>query len=71
MPEITLEDADRASAIWAMADELRYADGTLKLAGRGHYRDRYALTDGEWLITHSQLTRLWVQKPKQNDLEIR
>ncbi len=56
--EIHVTDDERATAIWAMSDELRDREGRLILAGRGHYHDKYRRVAGEWLITASRLTRL-------------
>lgn len=56
--EIVVIAPDRAEAIWAMSDELRDRRGRLILAGRGHYEDRYRLTDDGWRIAFSRLTRL-------------
>jgi hypothetical protein len=57
-PEITILSPDRASAIWAMSDELRDHQGRLILAGHGHYEDTYRRTAEGWRIATSRLTRL-------------
>lgn len=61
MPELEITGSNHASGIWAMADELRSADGSLILAGRGHYHDDYRREDGAWRISYSRLTRLHIQ----------
>ncbi|WP_157220693.1 nuclear transport factor 2 family protein [Flavisphingomonas formosensis] len=58
MPEIELVDETHATGIWAMADELRAPDGTLILAGRGHYHDRYERLPHGWAIVRSGIVRL-------------
>ncbi|MBA2933749.1 nuclear transport factor 2 family protein [Sphingomonas sp. CGMCC 1.13654] len=58
MPEIDVIDESHATGIWAMSDELRAPDGTLLLAGRGHYHETYIrLADG-WAIASSGIHRL-------------
>jgi len=63
-PIIEFTSATSASVIWAMEDHLwknpdfpdaipcNYAHGC------GHYLETYKLLDGEWLISHIELTRL-------------
>lgn len=62
MPELALTGPDSATGIWAMADELRSREGTLLLAGRGHYHDEYRREEGIWRITYSRLTRLHITR---------
>lgn len=56
MPEITMQGANRASAIWAMEDQI-YAP-SYQLHGHGHYIDEYREEAGQWLISRTRLTRL-------------
>ena len=56
MPEIAVQDAERATAIWAMEDIVQTPD--YDLHGYGHYSDEYRRVDGKWRISHTRLTRL-------------
>ena len=63
MPEIEIEEPNRATAIWAMTDaryfpldEERAPAATL--IGAGHYHESYIRCDGRWLIDRLSLTRL-------------
>jgi hypothetical protein len=56
--EIEVTGPDDATALWAMSDELRDPQGSLILAGHGHYDDRYRRTGEGWRIAFSRLTRL-------------
>jgi uncharacterized protein (TIGR02246 family) len=58
MPEIEVSGAT-ATGIWAMEDNLRFADGS-ELRGYGHYHETYQKHDGTWRIASSKLTRLRV-----------
>jgi hypothetical protein len=61
MPEIEIISDTTASAIWAMSDRLRFADGPIaELIGFGHYHENYHRTDGMWKISRLRLTRLRV-----------
>ncbi len=55
-PEIAFEDADHASAIWAMEDIVQTPE--YDLHGYGHYSDEYRRVDGHWRISRTRLTRL-------------
>jgi uncharacterized protein (TIGR02246 family) len=57
MPEITLTSPTTAAGIWALHDEIVWADGT-RMQGDGHYHETYELAEGEWRISSSTLTRL-------------
>jgi hypothetical protein len=63
-PEITFESRERASAVWAMQDRLFFPSGVEgiagagRIAGAGHYHERYRLEDGRWLFERVRLTRL-------------
>ena len=57
MPEITLTSGNTASGIWALHDEIVWADGT-RMQGDGHYHETYAKAGDGWLIASSTLTRL-------------
>jgi hypothetical protein len=61
--EITVDDADHASAIWAMQDIIEWTDrhpreGWKAITGRGHYHETYRREDGQWRIATLTLTRL-------------
>lgn len=56
MPEISFEDENHASGIWAMEDIVERPD--FLLHGFGHYHERYRREDGVWRISHVRLTRL-------------
>ena len=63
-PEITIVSATSATAIWAMEDDLRWAQGSAApiqtLHGYGHYHETYCRIDGQWRIKTLKLTRLRV-----------
>lgn len=62
MPEIEIQDAENATAIWAMSDILRFPEGPLaELRGWGHYHDTYVCKNGHWQVSRVRLTRLAVQ----------
>jgi len=56
MPEIEILDADRATGIWAMFDQVDLPG--LVLRGFGHYHDEYVRSGARWRIHRSRLTRL-------------
>lgn len=61
MPEITVESADNASAIWAMTDRLLLPDSPVReIVGYGHYHETYRKVAGSWRIATLKLTRLRV-----------
>lgn len=66
MPEITVEDQDRAHGIWAMEDWLWPAETSAlpfrRLHGWGHYHETYRRIGGEWKIASIRLTRLRVEQ---------
>lgn len=57
MPMISLETDERATGVWAMEDQLFYADGA-RMTGYGHYHEEYRRVDGRWRIAKCKLTRL-------------
>lgn len=63
MPEIELDGPDRASGVWAMADE-RYFEADdpsapfASAVGSGHYHETYVRTPGGWRVASLRLTRL-------------
>ncbi|MCP1470409.1 hypothetical protein J3E64_002097 [Sphingobium sp. OAS761] len=65
MPEITVEDTDNASGIWAMEDWVWPNAGSplpfAWLHGWGHYYERYCRVGGAWKIASIRLTRLRVE----------
>jgi hypothetical protein len=65
MPDITIEDDNRAHGIWAMEDKLWVAEGNALpfrfLHGYGHYHEDYVCQDGQWRIQRIRLTRLHVE----------
>ncbi|MQY28734.1 nuclear transport factor 2 family protein [Nocardia aurantia] len=56
-PEIELTSATTATGVWAMADLVRWADGS-QLTGYGHYHETYRKDGNGWRIASSALTRL-------------
>lgn len=68
MPEVTIETADAASAIWAMDDCLIFPDrddtpgGMAMLRGYGHYHETYVRRGGEWSIHTLRLTRIRLER---------
>jgi hypothetical protein len=57
MPIITASAPDQASGIWAMEDNLFWADGA-RLVGYGHYEEEYRRVGGRWHIARLRLIRL-------------
>jgi uncharacterized protein (TIGR02246 family) len=57
MPEIQLNSPTTATGIWAMQDIIVWPNGT-RFEGYGHYHEVYEVTDSEWRIKSSTLTRL-------------
>lgn len=55
-PQIDLTSDTTASAVWTMQDRLSIA-GLVTIHGYGHYADNYEKVNGQWLVTHSVLTR--------------
>jgi hypothetical protein len=62
MPEIEVASPTAATAIWAMADRLWYAEPSgspyREIHAMGHYHERYVKVADEWLISALRLTRL-------------
>ncbi|MFA7585486.1 MAG: nuclear transport factor 2 family protein [Novosphingobium sp.] len=60
MPEITLETADTARAIWAFEDHIWFPQGSPfhKMHGWGHYHDHYVRTDIGWQVSVMKITRI-------------
>jgi hypothetical protein len=61
--EIDIEDADRATAIWAFTDRMFFPAGGdfAMLTGWGFYHDSYVRRDGRWLLHTTRITRLRVE----------
>jgi len=57
MPEIEVTSETTATGVWAMADVVKWPDGT-ELRGYGHYHEVYEKVHGAWRIRSSKLTRL-------------
>lgn len=60
MDEIEIIDAETATGIWAMEDELWWPEGSpiRYLHGYGHYHEIYRRTADGWRIAEMRLTRL-------------
>jgi len=60
MSEIDFDDADNATGIWAMEDELWWPEGSplRHLHGYGHYHETYRRGPSGWSISSMTLTRL-------------
>lgn len=65
--EILVQDAEHATAIWAMDDYLIFPPGAVHptspmptevVRGWGHYYDRYVKLDGQWRFAQVDLYRL-------------
>lgn len=61
--EITVQDAQNASGIWAMQDVIVWdtahpREGWKSILGRGHYHETYRVEDHAWRIATLTLTRL-------------
>lgn len=63
-PEISITSPTTAEGIWAMEDQLRWAEQSASekaaLHGYGHYHETYRKIDGVWRIQTMRLTRLRV-----------
>lgn len=57
-PIITLESPTSAKVVWAMEDIVKMPG--FYIEGRGHYRERYVVENGEWRIASLHLTRTWL-----------
>jgi hypothetical protein len=66
MPEIEFTGPDSARGIWAMYDYVEWPstdDGRRNgLQGYGHYVEEYRREGGVWLIAHTRLERLRVDR---------
>lgn len=64
MPEIAIHSPDRASAIWAMQDQVFWPENSrnpfsiYRMHGAGHYHETYERHGARWLIATLKLTRL-------------
>jgi len=67
MPEIKIESHDTATGIWAMEDQLVWAesDPVRSTHGYGHYHERYRRTPEGWQIARMLLTRLRVDRERR------
>ncbi|KHK89810.1 nuclear transport factor 2 family protein [Novosphingobium malaysiense] len=61
-PEITVQDAEHASGIWAMEDIIRNGANQPRhsLHAYGHYHETYLKTESGWQIAEMRLTRLYI-----------
>jgi hypothetical protein len=55
MPEIHIENAERATGIWSMEDRLRWPDRYFH--GFGHYHEQYLRGHHGWRIHYCRLIR--------------
>ena len=58
-PILEILSPTSARGVWAMEDIVRTPDFLLE--GRGHYRESYAIEDGQWRIATLHLTRIWLR----------
>jgi len=67
-PEITIETADSASAIWPLNDILSWERGGKRhwYRGYGHYHQRYVRKEGRWFISEHKLTRLFTERGSED-----
>lgn len=62
MPEIDVLDAQHATGVWAMSDQLIFPAGPLaELRGSGHYCESDACGEGQWRISRLRLNRISVR----------
>jgi hypothetical protein len=66
-PEITLVDADTATAIWALEDCVIDTDHEIQISGAAFYHDRYRKQGGVWLIEHTGYERVFEQIESRRD----
>jgi uncharacterized protein (TIGR02246 family) len=66
MPEIELTSETTANGVWAMADIVKWPDGT-ELHGYGHYHETYEKVGDRWRIRTSKLTRLRMELTAATD----
>lgn len=66
MPEIEIIDDTTARALWAMENDLQWAqesfNGILKLHGSGHHIDEYRKVEGVWRISSMKQSQIHVLK---------
>ena len=60
LPEITLIDATRAKSTWGLHDLVKTTNTIFN--GFGHIHQEYLKIDGEWKITRSHTSRLFVEE---------
>ena len=58
MPELALLGSGTARGVWAMVDIVKLGDG---FTGYGHYHDEYRKEEGQWRVSRSRLTRLYIE----------
>jgi hypothetical protein len=58
--EISLTGDDEAEGVWAMEDVLVWPKSGYRFRGAGHYWETYRKIAGEWRISSTRLTRLYV-----------
>lgn len=68
-PEITVVNDTEATGVWAMEDNLYWADDTSNMFGArrhfrgfGHYHEKYRKTSAGWRITEMALVRLYMER---------
>ncbi|MFR9675773.1 nuclear transport factor 2 family protein [Streptomyces sp. TR02-1] len=62
MPEVTMTGWHTAEGVWALEDRLEFpGDPAPGIHGAGHYHDKYRYQDGDWRISSTVLTRLFVE----------
>jgi hypothetical protein len=60
LPEITITGPDTAKSTWGIHDLVKTQDCTFN--GYGHIHQDYVKVDGEWKITRSHTSRLFVDE---------
>lgn len=67
MPEIDVTSPTTAKGIWALQDLLIWL-GVVRVIGYGHYHETYSIVDGRWLISSTELTRVYLDRLMEQSL---
>ncbi len=67
MPEIEVHSPTTAAGVWALQDLLIWP-GDIRVIGYGHYHESYVRVGDRWLISHSKLTRLYLDPLHEQNL---
>jgi hypothetical protein len=67
-PEIDLQSADTATAVWAMDDVVVMTDWNLTVRGAAFYDDEYRKIDGSWRISRTGYKRTYEEIQSRADV---